>query len=100
MQRLFCDAVITPPQHLLAQISAAREALNELNFSTLKGLLDGQKLRKDMTVEEIIDSYRMYQDFVNARFSMEGQDAKELLRHDSASRRAVDIFLYGVVERE
>ena len=65
-----------------------------------KGLLDGQKLRKDMTVEEIIDSYRMYQDFVNARFSMEGQDAKELLRHDSASRRAVDIFLYGVVERE
>ncbi|MEG1557630.1 MAG: TetR/AcrR family transcriptional regulator [Oscillospiraceae bacterium] len=98
--RLFCDVVIAPPQHLASGISELRAAFDALNVSVLTDLLKEARLRCDVTIESTVETFRLYQDFVNARYQMEPSKAMNLEQHEETCWRSLSILLYGVIERE
>lgn len=98
-QSLFCDAIISPPLHLEEAIRTIKEEFDALNLAVLRELLDGVKLREGYTHEQIIEVFRLFQDFVNARYKMTPNSEVDLKEHDNISSRALNILLYGVAER-
>lgn len=98
-RRLFCDAVISSPQHLAAEIKKIRADFDALNLSVLTGLLDGVSLRGELTKEQVIEFFGLFQDFVNARWQMAEGDGTVLEKHEEIAGRSLDILLYGVVDR-
>lgn len=98
--KLFFHAVITPPAHLLAEIQLIRKEFDELNVSVLTSLLQQVKLRADITMEEIVEEFRLYQDFVNTRYQMLAISQMDIEEHEKRCCRTLSILLYGVIERE
>ncbi|MEG2259221.1 MAG: TetR/AcrR family transcriptional regulator [Oscillospiraceae bacterium] len=98
--KLFCDTVIAPPQHLEAGIMEIRAEFDSLNISVMTELLQNVHLRSDVTIESAVETLRLYQDFINARFKMEPSKKIDLLRREEMCKRSLSILLYGVIERE
>lgn len=97
--KLFYSAVSAPPKHLLSQIATAKAEFDELNIAVLTTLLGKLKLRPDVTVEQIIEAFLLYQDMVNTRYQMQSIDSMSLEEHDRRCSHALNILLYGVVYR-
>ena len=94
-QSIFCEAVISPPAHLTAEIGDRKQAFDDLNIHILERLLQSLPLRPGVTMAEVVDTFRQFQDFINATertqdFGLRGRRCK----------KALDILLYGVVARE
>ena len=91
-QPIFCEAVISPPGRLLEQIQACRKDFDALIISTLE--------RADITVEDVVDLFRQFQDFINAQTQSTDVPAGErFARRDAQCRRLLKVLLYGVTER-
>lgn len=99
-QPLFCEAVTSPPEHLRERVQAVRREFDALNRETLEGLLCQLPLRASVTREEVADTFRQFQDFINVRHSMAGSDPQEFEKREESCRRALDLLLYGVIERK
>lgn len=97
--KLFCSAVITPPHHLLSQITTVRTEFDRLNITVLSTLLEKVTLRPGITLERVIDDFLMYQDFVNTRYQLQTLDSIDLTEHDRRCGHALSVLLYGVVDR-
>lgn len=98
--KLFFHAVITPPAHLSEQIQSIRKEFDELNVNVLTSLLQNVKLRSDITMEEIVEEFRLYQDIVNTRYQMQAASQVDMEEHERRCRRTLSILLYGVIDRE
>ena len=98
-QRLYCEAVITPPVHLRAEIQKRRQGFDALNTRTLEYLLDRLPLRPEFTKRDVIETFRQFQDFMNARARFGDLSAQEFETHEENCRKALGILLYGVVEK-
>ncbi|MEG2660427.1 MAG: TetR/AcrR family transcriptional regulator [Oscillospiraceae bacterium] len=98
--KLFCDVIIAPPAHLAQAISEIKADFDALNISVLTELLQSAKLRSDVTIQSAVETFRLYQDFVNARYQMEPASALDLETHEKICKRSLGILLYGVIERE
>lgn len=98
-QRLFCEAVISPPSHLKAEIQRMKQDFDCFNIQSLSRLLEPVPLRSQITREDVIEVFRQFQDFVNARYQFQDFSAEEFEKHEKQRKKAVDILLYGVVER-
>lgn len=97
--RLFCSAVITPPAHLAEEIGRIRKGFDDLNLHVLTSMLEKVSLRKDITAEEVVEEFKLYQDFVNAQYQMQTLDQVGIEEHEKRCSRTLKILLYGVVER-
>ena len=89
-QRIFCEAVVTPPVHLSMEIRQRRQAFDALNTEILEGLLSSVPLRPDITKEEAADTFRQFQDFVNARFHTAEAD---FAARERSCRRTLNVLL-------
>lgn len=69
-QQIFCEAVIAPPGHLKTEIQKRKQDFDLLNSQILKDLLTPVALRSDISIEQIIDIFRQFQDFINVRYQM------------------------------
>ena len=98
-QPIFCEAVISPPGHLLPQIQACRQAFDDLTVDTLERLLRRLTLHPHLTIDEVVDTFRKFQDFINAEYQFSPLSPEEFRRRDEQCRKALSILLYGVVER-
>ncbi|MEG2701207.1 MAG: TetR/AcrR family transcriptional regulator [Clostridia bacterium] len=98
--RLFCNAIMNPPAHLLDALAEITADFDALNLSVLTGLLSAVNLRPGITVEEVVAVFREYQDFVNTRFQMQAAQESTLKEHEERCRRSLKILLYGIIERE
>lgn len=98
--KLFCSAVILPPPHLTEAISKIRQDFDALNVRVLTTLLQRVSLREDLTVEEIVDEFKHYQDFVNTQYQMQTIHQVDMKEHEKRCSRTLRILLYGVVARE
>ena len=96
---IFCEAVITPPAHLYAEIQKLREGFDTLNRRILERLLAHVELRRGITAEEVAETIRLFQDFVNAGHQYGGTAGKGFQEREERCRKIIDILLYGVVER-
>ncbi len=97
-QRIFCDAVITPPEHLRPQILECRQEFNELNEQIFRNMLAGTELRPGLDRKEVIQNFSQYQDFINVRYQM-NKDADAFRSREEECRKAMDILLYGIVQK-
>ncbi len=98
--RLFCDIIMRPPQHLSGAIKDIKAPFDELNVSVLTELLSCKKLREDLSIESAVETFRLYQDFINARYLLSSLDKDDLEKHEQICRRSLNILLYGVIERD
>lgn len=99
-QRIFCDAVIMPPAHLEASIQEKKAPFDRFNIDSLNRMLEPVSLRSDLSREDVVDTFRQYQDYINARYQMTGSAKIDIRDHEESCRRALHILLYGVVERK
>ncbi|MEG1207370.1 MAG: TetR/AcrR family transcriptional regulator [Angelakisella sp.] len=97
---IFCNAMMNPPAHLSAAIDEIAVELNAQSVAILTELLKTVKLRSDVTMDEVIDVFQEYQDFVNTRFQKKAAGESTLKEHEERCRRSLKILLYGVIERE
>lgn len=98
--RIFCEAVISPPAHLKGEIKKRKQEFDDLNVRILEDLLEPVALRPHITKAEVIEAFRQYQDFINAKYQMAEMNARELELRDENCYKALNILLYGVIERE
>ena len=100
--KLFFSAVIMPPPHLMDAISEIRKDFDALNVSVFTSLLQRVPLRSDITIEEVIDEFKLYQDFVNTQYQMRTirQAQDDMKEHERQCSRSLGILLYGVIARE
>lgn len=97
---VFCSAVMNPPAHLSASIDAIRADFDTQSTSFLTTLLQTARLRSDVTMQDVVEVFREYQDFVNTRFQKKVAAEATLKEHEARCRRSLQILLYGVIERE
>lgn len=99
-QRIFREAVISPPAHLRGEIQALRGDFDRLNIQILEGLLTRFSLRSGISKEDVIEIFRQFQDFINARNQMPGAADERFDAYEERCRKALNILLYGVIERK
>lgn len=99
-QRIFCDAVISPPSHLREEIQERKRDFDELNIRILERLLLPFSLRPGVSKDDVIDTFRQFQDFINIRYQMEDTGEQAFEAREEKCRKALDILLYGVIERK
>ena len=97
---IFCEAVISPPAHLAAEIQARKQPFDDLNIAILENLLQPLPLRPDVTVDEVVETFRQFQDFINANDRAAVADPREFCLRDRRCKKALEILLYGVIDRE
>lgn len=98
-QRLYCEAVTTPPAHLISNIRACRQDFDALNVQILEKLLGSIALRSGISMADAIETFRQYQDFINLRHQMNAANGQSLEAHEEDCQRMLSILLYGVIER-
>lgn len=86
-KRIFCEATITPPSHLNAEIQERKRDFDILNMQIMERLLAPAALRPDLERTDIIEIFRIFQDFVNVRYQMAGMDAPEFEVREADCRR-------------
>lgn len=98
-QRLYCEAVTTPPAHLISNIRACRQDFDALNVQILEKLLGSIALRSGISMADAIETFRQYQDFINLRHQMNAANGQSLEAHEEDCQRMLRILLYGIIER-
>jgi TetR/AcrR family transcriptional regulator len=99
-QKLFCEAIISPPNQLKEKIAEIKAEYDNLNIEVLDDILSLVKLRPDVTRQEVIDTFRQYQDFINARYQMTGAAQIDGKERERSCEKALLVLLYGVISRE
>lgn len=99
-QRIFCEAVISPPAHLREEIQERKRDFDKLNIQILEQLLMPFSLRPSISKEDVIDTFRQFQDFINIRYQMADTGEQAFEVREEKCRKALDILLYGVIERK
>lgn len=98
-QRIFCEAVISPPAHLRDEIQKCRQDFDRLNIQILEQLLTLFALRPGVSKEEVIEIFRQFQDFIIAHDQVSNTEGKLFDAYEDKCRKALNILLYGVIER-
>lgn len=99
-QRIFAEALLSPPEHLRSEIQKCRQDFDDLNVEILRRLLSDLPLRQGISQEEIIDLFRQFQDYNSVHDQMANLDVHSLETYGQKRRKALDILLYGVIERK
>lgn len=99
-QRIFCEAVISPPAHLRDSIQEYKRGFDTLSLQILERLLAQVSLRQDISGEDIIETFRQFQDFINIRSQTADTDGCTFKTHEERCRKALSILLCGIVERK
>ncbi len=99
-QRIFCESVIMPPRHLEAAVREQKAEFDALNISILERILAPLRLRPGISREKVVDLFVQFQDYVNVRYQNMREQDIDFKTHEEDCRRALDVLLYGVVERK
>lgn len=97
---IFCGARMNPPTHLAAAVQKIAADMNAQSEKMLTALLGTVKLRSDVTMGEVVEVFREYQDLINTRFQQKAAGESTLREHEERCRRSMKILLYGVIKRE
>lgn len=98
---IFADASFNTPVTLAGQIADCRRQFDMLNISVLTNLLNGESLRKGISIQAIVEDFSMYMDFFNMRFKdvlRTADSCENIIReHEERCHRQLDIMLRGVL---
>ena len=91
---------MTPPAHLQAELQARKQVFDTLNVEILEQLLAPLALRPSITKEDVVETFRQFQDFINARYQPADMDDSSFEAHEASCRKALNILLYGASARK
>lgn len=98
-RRIFCEAVIAPPDSLREAIEEKKKVYDDLNTQILDELLSLVTLRTEFSREDVVETFRLFQDFINVRSRMLGTEEPEFELREMRCWKAMQVLLYGVVEK-
>ena len=99
-QRLFCDAVINPAEHLVAALRERKRVLDELNAQLLTQILQGHELADGLTLADAVSQLRLFADFLNANLRALGAFSLSPEKYNHLCEQAVHTMLYGLIARK
>lgn len=99
-QRIFGEATLSPPAHLRDEIQKCRQCFDDLNIQILEQLLTFFSLRQGVSKNEVIEIFRQFQDFTSAHYQMSKTEETTFDAYEEKCRKALNILLYGVIERK
>lgn len=99
-QPIFCEAVVSPPAHLKGEIQAKKQVFDTLNADILEQILQPLPLRPYITKADVVETFRQFQDFINAKYQTAHMNASDFEMRDESCRKALNILLYGVIDRK
>jgi len=99
-QKLFCDCVIDPPQHLQEALSARRAAFDTLNETMLTAILKKETLAEGFTLQDALRQLRIFEDLICLYLKNGRQDARQAKEHNELCRQTLHTMLYGLLARE
>ena len=76
-----------------------KQVFDTLNVSILEEILELLPLRPDIKKEEVVEIFREFQDFINAKYQIAHISTQEFQMREESCRRALNILLYGVIDR-
>lgn len=101
---IFLNVTLSPPEHLSAELATAKEPFERLSIRSLTELLCDAPLRMGIKVQDVVEDFRMYIDYFNARFRMVLEQAESpqqaFQEHDERCHRQLNILLHGVLEKQ
>lgn len=98
-QRLFCDAVVNPPRHLLRQLASCRASFDALNETMRTAILEKETLAEGIGIPDAIAQLRIFEDCVSAYLKNAGQEQPLTDKHNQLCRQTFLTMLYGLVAR-
>ena len=98
-QRLFCDTVVNPPQHLLRELAKCRISFDALNETMLTAILEKETLADGIRIPDAIRQLRMFEDCVSIYLKNTGLEAQQVEQHNQLCRQTFQTMLYGLIAR-
>lgn len=99
-QRIFGEATLSPPAHLRDEIQKCRQCFDDLNIQILEQLLTYFSLRSGISKDDVIEIFRQFQDFISVHYQMSNTENTTFDAYEEKCRKALNILLYGVIERK
>lgn len=99
---IFINALLHPPKHLVKEIEEIKIEFDEYNINYYKRVLANVKFRKNISMEDAIEYFTMFQESFNNYFKGKKYDSSDELFHEHEKKldRMLNIMLYGIIEEE
>lgn len=101
---IFFNTVLQPPIHLKEQIKELRKEFDEFNINRYKMDLSNLTLRDDVTEDEAIEFFCIFQEMFNGYFqskAYENTDFESLIEaHEVKLSKILNIMLYGIAKEK
>lgn len=99
-QGIFCEVVISPPSQLNTEIQRCKRDFDTLNAQILQRLLSSVSLRSDLSRQDIMETLREFQNFINICYQVTDLGEHPFEEREEKCLKALSIFLYGVIDRK
>lgn len=99
-QGIYSEAVLLKPNHLRNEIQKCKQCFDDLNIQILEKLLTSLSLRHGISKDEVIEIFRQFQDFISVHNQLSNIDDSTFETYEKKCHKALNILLYGVIERK
>lgn len=100
---IFFEALLDTPEHLKEPVSESLKAFDDLNLRIYKKTISRLSLRPDVTDEDALHYFSLFQKMFNGYFcspAFQNTDLETKVEaHETNIPRILDFFLYGIAER-
>lgn len=104
LSRIFFEAVLQPPKHLVLRIKELKKDLDEMNLNIYRAALKKVTLRKGVTEQEALYYYSIMQEMFNGYFSSSAYSDIAFFTlvsdHEKRLAKMFDFMLYGIAKEE
>ena len=100
--RIFFEAILQPPKHLICDINEIKKDLDKMNKEIYMSALKKLNLRDGVTQEEAIEYYSIMQEMFNGYFSSSAYSnaafSTVVNEHEVKLSKIFDFMLYGIAK--
>ena len=100
--RIFFEAILQPPKHLICDINEIKKDLDKMNKEIYMSALNKLNLRDGVTQEEAIEYYSIMQEMFNGYFSSSAYSnaafSTVVYEHEVKLSKIFDFMLYGIAK--
>ena len=99
---IFANALLQPPKHLSAQIREITVELHEFNRDFYEQILDHVELKNDVTREEAVEYFILFQESFNHHFKDKNyNDFGRLFdEHELKLSKLLKLMFYGIIKED